>query len=355
MRVLTTKQIVNNRLVVGMMALLLVVTGPFIYMQVRAGHALLRSIQITNSMPLASAQYIVSFTTASAGIMGSVQIQICSNDPFPGQPCTVPNGLDMLGATFSAQTGETGFSVDPSSTANNIILSRLPTASASSVPVSFTFDNVINPANPATYYVRLQTFASTDGTGAATDDGGLAYAVRDNNLAVSAEVPPFLLFCSGITINDIYCNSVTGNYVDFGSLHPTSASSATTQLLVTTNGASGYTTQLSGNTMISGNNAITSLVTNDVSRPGVNQFGLNLRANTTPAVGSDPSGPGTGQPSPAYNIPNQYRFNSGEIIASNALPEDTRLYTVSYLLNISASQPIGIYSTTISYITLANF
>jgi len=261
----------------------------------------------------------------------------------------------MLGATFSAQTGETGFSVHPSSTTNNIILSRLPVASASGVPVSFSFNNVINPTNPATYYVRLQTFASTDGTGVATDYGGLAYAVGNNNFAVSAEVPPFLLFCSGITINDNFCNSVTGNYVDFGSLRPTSASSATTELLVATNGASGYTTQLSGNTMISGNNVITSLVANDVSRPGVNQFGLNLRANTTPAVGSDPSGPGTGQPNPAYNIPNQYRFNSGEIIASNALPEDTRLYTVSYLLNISASQPIGIYSTTISYITLANF
>src|SRR5674476_490315 len=96
MRVLTAKQVVNNRLVVIIMALLLVATGPLIYIHVRAGQALQRSIEISNSVQSASSTYDVSFTTASAGVLGSVQIQICSNNPFPGMPCTTPNGLDML-------------------------------------------------------------------------------------------------------------------------------------------------------------------------------------------------------------------------------------------------------------------
>lgn len=355
MRVLTAKQIVNNRLVVIIIALLLVATGPFIYWHVRAGRVSLRSIKISNNETSMASSYVVSFTTFSAGLMGSVQIQICLNDPFPGQPCTAPNGINMLAATLSSQTGETGFSVDPSSTSNNIVLSRVPAASAAGVPVSFTLDGVINPSDPASYYVRLQTFASTDGTGSATDSGGLAYVIGNDKLSISAEVPPYLLFCSGITINDNFCNSVTGNYVDFGNFLPVSASSATTELLVATNGELGYTIQLSGNTMVSGNNVIAALNTNDVSRPGVNQFGLNLRANATPTVGSDPSGPGTGQPTAAYNIPNQFRFNGGDIIASNSAPEDTRHYTVSYLVNRAAAQPVGIYSTTITYVSLANF
>ncbi len=87
----------------------------------------------------------------------------------------------------------------------------------------------------------------------------------------------------------------------------------------------------------------------------MSQFGINLRANATPTVGSEPSGPGLGTPTADYNIPDRYKFNSGEVIAGYTAPEDTRRYTVSYLVNVSNAQPVGIYVTTITYVSLANF
>jgi hypothetical protein len=355
MKGLTAKNTLQNRFAVTLLALLLAVAGPFIYAQVRAGNAPQRAIKISTSDPSAVATYEVSFTTASAGNLGSIRIQFCSNDPFPGTPCTPPADINLLASTLSDQTGEIGFSIDPSSTINNVLLSRVPVPTVAGTAVSYTFDGAINTSEIGTQFVRLQTFATSDGTGPASDYGGLAYAIGVEKFAISAEVPPFLLFCSGVVINDNFCNSVTGDYINFGNLSSGSASSATSELLVTTNGESGYTTQLSGNTMTSGTNTIAAMVADDVSRPGTQQFGLNLRANATPAVGVDPVGPGLGQPTADYNIPNEYRFASGEIIAGGSQPEDTRKYTVSYIVNIAAGQPIGIYVTTVTYITLANF
>jgi hypothetical protein len=124
---------------------------------------------------------------------------------------------------------------------------------------------------------------------------------------------------------------------------------------VATNGAAGYNISLGGTTMTSGNNVINAMAVDDVSRPGVSQFGINLRANTTPAIGSEPSGPGLGTPTADYNIPDRYKFSSGEIIAGYTGPEDTRRYTVSYIVNVNNTQPVGIYVTTITYVSLANF
>jgi hypothetical protein len=92
-----------------------------------------------------------------------------------------------------------------------------------------------------------------------------------------------------------------------------------------------------------------------VSRPGLPQFGFNLRANSSPAGGSDPIGPGVGTPQAGYNQPNIYRFVNGDVIASTTAPDDIRQYTASYLVNVSAAQPAGIYVSTVTYVCLANF
>lgn len=348
------KQTISYRLVAVVVALLFVAVGPFTYLRARADHLGQRTLMVTNNAPSAISTYKLSFTNVSSGTLGSVQFQVCTNDPFPGQPCTVPNGLNFLTATLTDQTGTSGFSIGPNSTANNLILSRTPLA-AGPGPVSFTLEGVTNPSQAETYFVRLQTFASNDGTGPAIDSGGLAYDVQNNPVSIQAEVPPFLLFCGGVVINDNFCNSVSGNYINFGDLSSTATKTATTEMLVATNGASGYNIVVSGTTMTSGNNIIAALAANDVSRPGLSQFGLNLRANNTPSVGRDASGPGLGLPTANYNIPDRFRFQSGEVVARGFQPEDTRKYTVSYIVNISKDQPIGVYVTTLNYICMANF
>lgn len=126
-------------------------------------------------------------------------------------------------------------------------------------------------------------------------------------------------------------------------------------MLAATNGLGGYTITMGGNTMASGINAISALAASDVSRPGVSQFGINLVPNVSPRVGSSPTGPGVAQPTANYNQPDFFRFDSGDVLVSSSGPDDVRLFTVSYLVNVPLGQTPGVYASTITYVALANF
>ena len=107
--------------------------------------------------------------------------------------------------------------------------------------------------------------------------------------------------------------------------------------------------------MTSGNNTIAAINPASNSQVGSNQFGINLRANSLPAVGNDPEGTGTGTPQAGYSAPNQYKFQNGDNIASSPIPSDYNRLTVSYLVNVGSSQPPGVYATTVTYLGVADF
>jgi hypothetical protein len=83
--------------------------------------------------------------------------------------------------------------------------------------------------------------------------------------------------------------------------------------------------------------------------PGVEQFGINLVSNTSPAsFGSDPvqlpdSSASFGQPSPGYNIPNTFKYNDGDIIAESSKSSGKTCFVVSYVVNVSSVTPAGTY------------
>lgn len=312
-----------------------------------------KSLTLNDGSPGVTSQYKLAFTISTADIMGSIRLEFCVNNPFIGEPCTAPNGFDAQTAILTAQSGETGFSKSGLSTANELILSRVPSA-AQTIPVEYAFSNVTNPASTGSYYVRLETFASDDASGSNIDQGGLAFSIT-NLVRINAEVPPYLTFCTGIVIDALDCSTARGNYADFGEFSPIRTSTATSQMLVATNADDGYRLSVTGNTLAAGNNIINALTNADVSRPGTAQFGLNLRANTTPASGSDIQGPGNGQVEAPYNQPDQYVFNNGNTIASATGPDDFRKYTASYLVNVPKGQAAGIYVSTLTFIATGNF
>jgi hypothetical protein len=200
----------------------------------------------------------------------------------------------------------------------------------------------------------METFMTEDATGSDNDFGGLAFDI-DNALQVSATVPPYLLFCQGIQITGVDCDTATGNYINFGNLSKTVASSAQTQFLTATNAAAGYNVTVNGGTLTSGNNIIPALNGLDTSRPGVSQFGINLVANTTPLVGENPAGAGLATIVPGYDVPNLYKFVPGDTIVTRNDSDEYKKFTVSYMVNVSNAQPVGIYVTTLTYVCLANF
>ncbi|MEO7364156.1 MAG: hypothetical protein ABIV43_01460 [Candidatus Saccharimonadales bacterium] len=312
-----------------------------------------RALNLTTNEAGVSSLHRLVFSITSTGPIGSIQVQFCSNGPFVQDPCVAPAGMDATGAALAAQSGQIGFSISPASDANTIILTRPPVVATPGRAI-YDFNPVINPSVPGSYFVRIQTFATTDASGPASDFGAIAYVIV-NQFSVTAEVPPYLLFCTGITISGQNCVNAVGNYIDFGEFSSTKASTATSQMLAATNAQGGYSVTISGTTLTSGNNAIAALTSSDVSRPGTPQFGFNLRANVAPSSGNDVTGPGTANPSLPYGLPNVFRFAPGEIIATQSVPDDVRVYTASYIANVPKSQSPGIYVSTVTYICLANF
>ena len=312
-----------------------------------------RSIQMSSNQASAVAEYKISFSTITPDNVGSIKIQFCANDPLVFNPCVAPGGFDASSTSLVSQSGLTGFGISNSSTANEIILTRTP-AMATPTAVQYVFSNIINPNSAGSLYARILTYDNSNASGNYTDYGGLALAIL-NPFTVEATVPPYLTFCNGVTIGNIDCANTQGDFLDLGELSPLSAKSGTSQMLVTTNAELGYNITVQGITMTSGINAIPALAISDISRPGTSQFGLNLRANNSPQIGNDPQGPGIAQPSANYNQPNLYRFVDGEQIVNSNGPDEPRLFTVSYIVNITPSQPAGVYASTITYICLGDF
>lgn len=312
-----------------------------------------RSLTIANDLPGVATSYNLNFGLLISETIGSVEIQFCSNSPLLQVSCVAPTGFSVAAANLTTQSGPGGFAIAGSSNTNTLILSRSPTLFGPG-NVDLNFTNVVNPSLVGPFYARLLTFATSDASGSANSSGGLALVIN-NAYSVSAYVPPYLLFCVGVVIANLNCANASGNYLNFGYLSSQSTSASQSQMLIATNAQNGYSVQVSGGTMTSGNNVIAALSSGSVSLPGTNQFGINLVANSRPAVGLNPQGPGVGSPLASYAQSNVFQYSNGSVIASANQASNLREYTISYILNIASNQAPGYYATTLTYIGIGNF
>ena len=96
------------------------------------------------------------------------------------------------------------------------------------------------------------------------------------------------------------------------------------------------------------------MATTAASQAGVEQFGVNLVANTSPVnFGANPDngqfgfgviGNGPGSPGYAnYSTPNQFRYVSGDTIASAPKSSGQTTYTLSFIANVAGVTPGGKY------------
>jgi hypothetical protein len=313
-----------------------------------------RSISVTSGLPSVVNSHTFQFNVNSVSNVGSIVFEYCENTPVFGQVCDAPLGLDVSSANLASQIGNTGFSIDNgSTTANKLVLTR-PAVPGLAVTSSYNFNNITNPANaPNSEFIRISTYASTNGTGGFTDNGAVAFAIN-SPLNVAAYIPPFLNFCVGVTVA-VDCSSTVGDSIDLGVISTSAVNSATSQFSTATNDGTGYVVSVLGNTMTSGNNVIPALPAPFPSLVGTSAFGFNLRANSNPAKGQNPFGVGTGVPSTNYNFPNFFMFSDGDVIASSSLSSDYTRMTSTYMINASNSQPPGVYSATLTYVATVQF
>lgn len=128
------------------------------------------------------------------------------------------------------------------------------------------------------------------------------------------------------------------------------ASTATTTFTVSNYTTYGYVAQIYGNTP---SNGTTSLVAMGTTTPaasaiGTSQFGINLAANTAPvSVGANLNNGqfGFGTVTSNYSTSNVYRYVSGETIAQATKNSGVTTYTITYVVNVPALTPGGIYTS----------
>lgn len=146
--------------------------------------------------------------------------------------------------------------------------------------------------------------------------------------------------------------SVTGGAFNLGTLTTSAPGYGSTTFSVRTYPAYGYNVYITGTPLTnnSGGHVLTPMSTADTSKPGLaEQFGLNLRANTTPAVGADPqqipdSTFSFGAAATGYNTANNFKFADGDLIASSPKSSGTTNYTMSFIANITKDTPGGMYA-----------
>ena len=179
-------------------------------------------------------------------------------------------------------------------------------------------------------------------TGGAGDTGiGLSESANFQSESGSTTTPdPNLTFVM---------NSTSAN---FGTFSPSAASTSSTTFSVTNYTSFGYVVQIAGSPPTYANNSIDPMSATAVSQPGVEQFGINLVANTSPVSfganpnnGTAPNDFGFGTAAPNYATPNEFRYVPGETIAQAPKSSGKTDYTISYLVNVASLTAGGTYGT----------
>ncbi len=158
----------------------------------------------------------------------------------------------------------------------------------------------------------------------------------------------FQVDAGSVTTKDPNLSVIINNGgVNFGSFSATAPTVATSIFSVLNYTSYGYIVQLVGSAPTNGSHVIPPMTATGPSITGTEQFGINLVANSLPvSVGANPDNGqfGFGTVAGNYSTPNQYRYNSGETIASALKSSGVTTYTISYLVNVAGLTPGGVYS-----------
>lgn len=303
-----------------------------------------RKVVLGSSVAGVNTTYQFTFTTAQSTTIKSASFTACTT---ASGACTPVTGFaDPNASTLTAQPtnlgSASGWTVDIT-TVGSLRLKNTSNSTAPTGSQTVSFSNVKNPtATNSTFFIRIATF-SDDAYTNAIDTGTVATSTA-GQITVTASVDETLTF------------TLANATVDLGKLSMSSTGAGVSSMTVATNASGGYSINYSGNTLTSGVNTIPALSAPTASVQNSKQFGMNLVSNTTPAIGTNVSGAGTGTVATGYNTSNQFKFvPAGEVVASASIPTNSNVFTTSYIANIDGSTAAGVYSTVINYVATANF
>ncbi|MFO0862387.1 MAG: hypothetical protein U0516_01540 [Candidatus Saccharibacteria bacterium] len=363
----TSKSLANTsahvRVIVAGIFLFATIIMPFALAgNTRAAQITGRKVTLSNSAGAATGvQYdlVTAAVPTSGTIIKSLELVACTT---ASGTCTTPSGFSASSSTLASTPtglgGNAGFTVN-TGTAGKLRIANSGNATTPSGAVAVSWGGVVNPtATNTTFYLRMTTYSDAAWT-TAIDSGTIAVSTA-SQITVTASVDELLTFCTGTSgITSTSCAGATGSSVALGTVTTATTGTGTSQIGVTTNASSGYVITYNGTLPTSGANTIASIGASATSpTQGTSQFGMNMKANTVPTTfGANPAGAGSANPVTALNTTNQYSFTAGS--PTNAVSQGTadgfRLFTVSYLANVSGTQAPGTYTTTLTYVCTPTF
>lgn len=155
--------------------------------------------------------------------------------------------------------------------------------------------------------------------------------------------------------------AVDGGVYDLGVLDAAQTRFTSANFSVRNYLSHGYTVQFAGQPPqeFTGH-TLTPMGTLAQANPGTEQFGINLRDNTSPNIGNDPvqipdSSFSFGDAMNGYDQPNWFKFVDGDVIAASNKSSGKTSYTISFIANISPDTPAGEYGGTFSVIVTPTF
>lgn len=300
-----------------------------------------RSVIIGSSVASASTTYNFTFTVGSATTIKSVGFAACTT---ASGACTPAPGFSASSSTLagSSNLGSGGSWTVNTATAGELRMANASNTGAPSAGITANFAGVTNPsATNSTFYMRITTYS--DAAWTTPIDTGVVATSTAGQVTVTANVDETLTFTLGSTT------------VPLGTITSSSTGSGTSTMTVGTNAATGYSVKYAGTTLTSAGGTIAALASGGTSSQGTSQFGINLVANTTPSVGSNVSGGGTGAAATGYNTANNFKFLAGDTVASAGAATNNNVFTTSYIANVATNTAAGQYSTAITYTATANF
>jgi hypothetical protein len=337
------------------------------------------------SLPGGVVNHKFTFTIPSTGVpLGSIKFEYCTI--ATKDACVTPTGMDAAVITGVTDTGSavTGWSVQAGSTANSVIVKRASATNPAGGNLVIQLNGIKNPTTTNyTFFTRITTYGSLDGTGTAVDTGSVA-ASTASAIQLSGIMPESLTFCTGGTITVDFppghpegipnCSTATSGVIEFNQLFsPQTTAVASSQMAASTNAFSGYVITVHGPTLTSSGNTIPAMSPGATDAPiaesiGVSQFGMNLVSNsltaTRAAIGANvtPTATGVnlrGQAASDYTTAGSWKYSDGDTVAASdnggAGPTNSQLYTVAYIANVAGNQLAGTYSTTLTYICTPTF
>lgn len=307
-----------------------------------------RKVVIGSSLASANTTYNFTFTAAQATTIKSVKFQACDTASGSCTQSGAASGFSSStpGATLGSTTnlGSGGsWTIDTTDATALRILNNSNTG-APTAGITANFTNIHNPSTTnSTFFMRITTYS--DSTWTTPIDTGVVATSTAGQITVSVaidEILTFTLATATVTLST-----------------PTTATtgSGTSSMTVSTNATTGYSVgYTAAPTLTSGSHTISALASPTASATNNKQFGLNLKSNSTPSVGSEVSGGGSGAASTGYDTTNLFKFNtSGDTVVSASLPTNDNVFTTSYIINMDGSTAPGIYQTVLTYVATANF